>query len=262
VYDNTGNERRVTGGETDMSDDATTPAMVSAMKLGALLVCLVLLAGCLGGGGGGTPAGDGAGDDGSGVETPDTGFEASQEDVHYCHSCKDGKNWSEATLTTVEISHTGGAALDIDRTAVAVNGNTSVYGSVAKPEEWNPHYPDSYAVPDFTQTRGTNKVVEFGSGDSWRLHSYGNGSNYDGLAHEHYRQAVEMDDETCNPALHFQASNPAGSTWNRDSCYSEDGGLWSTGHDNEPVKSGDEVTVHWEANSGGETATLFTYTVE
>jgi tRNA A-37 threonylcarbamoyl transferase component Bud32 len=181
-------------------------------------------------------------------------FEVAQRLVHYCHSCRTGGTWTEANLTTIEITHLGGNTLDISRIALRVNGNGSVYGSVPRPQEWNPHYPGSYPVPDFTQTFDATGPVTFSSGQTWRLHSYGNGADFEGLSHERYARAFQSDD--CDPAMHFMRNNPPASSWHQQSC-----DQWVRTHTNQPLASGDDVAVVWQSASGDETQTLFRYTV-
>jgi flagellin-like protein len=182
---------------------------------------------------------------------PSTSFDTEQKEEFHINA----RPWSMANLTTVEISHAGGNNVGISNVQVKVEGNASVYGSDVQNDEFRPrHYP----VPDFRETLGTNKVTEFSSGETWRVHSYSNGPNYDGLSHENYIYALENSGEPFCPTMHYQGNNPEAANFNGDSCSD----IWSSGRTLEPLKQGDGINVVWEASSGGKTQTLFKYTVQ
>jgi flagellin-like protein len=201
---------------------------------------------------------------------PNVSFDTEQRQVMYCHTCQNNAYWSRSNLTTVIISHAGGDTVDTSNLDVKINGNSSTYGSDETVGDWSPWWPTSYAIPYLIPTLGTNKQVEFASGENYRIHSGSSGETWDGLDHDIYRDAIDSNNN-CRPAMHFggkhvfQATGTTDTSapenqlavWNPDSC-----GDWNSVKFLEPIETGDKIQVVWTASSGGKTQTLYKYTAQ
>jgi hypothetical protein len=194
---------------------------------------------------------------------PSTSFDSEQYTTLKCAtndgSC-DANDWARANLTELSISHAGGNVVDISNVKVKVDGNASVYGSVGESEtDYTQAYPNHYPVPDVGKTLGTNKKVEFSSGQAWVFHSVGAGEETSpGLSHENWIRIYEnVQGEIC-PAMKYANGNLEHAYFHQGKCN------WGPGNHKhlDPLQQEDQVNVVWTASSGGKTQTLFKYTVQ
>jgi hypothetical protein len=204
----------------------------------------VLLAACLGGAGGGgagttvdgaTPTTVGAEDT---TQAPDAEFDVQQQVRFY-------EGGGVANLTTVDLTHAGGSTLAVDRVTVSIAGNESVWGlekarTDDEPSQWDHAQP----VPDVRSGSAGGATAEYASGDTWSM--YGT----DGPNLEYVASGEQFVAYWTHPNAQFaelkQFPFPGGEAKHRLT----------------PLESGDEVQISWTAASGGETQTLFSYTVQ
>jgi hypothetical protein len=189
---------------------------------------------------------------------PSTSFDTEQSVQMYVSQWTGGGTPARANLTTVEIAHAGGETIAASQTQVKVNGNGSTYGSITNDDRtapWELNYPEHWPVPDFVPALGTNKVVEFSSGETWRLHSVSAPEAPTAISHEQYRTAVEHPD--CTLAMHFDPPKFHSDGFDDGSCPLSD-----DTRELVLLEQGDAIDVVWSATSGGKTQTLFTYTVQ
>jgi hypothetical protein len=213
----------------------------------AIVALLIAVAAVVALGVGGLPGGEAAGDE---LDRPDTSFRLTQEQNTFT-----GRRCSmTVTLSQVFVEHSGGAALNIDRVDVAVDDSTSTWGiktvrgPVGDDCQTNTQANDDLIqpVPDVFQTHGTNRLVEFDSGDRWNV-LLKNGTPLEGLAPKDRWQVIYSEESDGIKAVQ---AFPGPDTYGlKDDRF-------------ERLESGDTVEVRWHPVSGGDPVVLTEYTVE
>jgi hypothetical protein len=212
----------------------------------AVLALLIVVAAAVAVGLGGLAGGD----SNAAVDRPDTNFAVTQEANTFT-----GRQCSmTVTLPQVFLEHTGGVALNIDRVDVAVGDSTSTWGietvrgPVGDDCQTNTQANDDLIqpVPDVFQTHGTNRLVEFGSGDEWNV-LLKNGTPLEGLAPKDRWQVIYSEEGNGIKAVQaFPGPDTYGLNDDRF----------------KRLDAGDEVEVRWHPVSGGDPVVLSEYTVE
>jgi hypothetical protein len=216
----------------------------------AVVTLLIVVAAAVALGVGGLPGSGADGGEPNAADRPDTSFAVTQEANTFT-----GRQCSmTVTLTQVHLEHTGGAALNIDRVDVAVGDSTSTWGietvrgPVGDDCKTNTQANDDLIqpVPDVFQTHGTNRLVEFDSGDRWNV-LLKNGTPLEGLAPKDRWQVIYSEESDGIKAVQ---AFPGPDTYglNDDRFQSLD--------------SGDRIEVRWHPVSGGDPVVLTEYTVE
>jgi FlaG/FlaF family flagellin (archaellin) len=165
---------------------------------------------------------------------PNTSFDSEEQVEYYV----DGMD-RPANLTTVSITHAGGDVLDISQVNIGVEGNTSVWGIPEGEDQSDGTQLNTVPQPDLTRTFGSNEQVGFTSGESWEVVAYG----------AHGDETI--DPSSVNYVMAFYDSNGP--------VIVAQGGANLVGS---ALQTGDEITVVWEAQSGGKTQSLFKYTAQ
>jgi flagellin-like protein len=187
---------------------------------------------------------------------PKTSLDSEQKRLHYNFDNNKGDRHN-ANFTTVFITHAGGNTLDVDQSEIAVNGNATVWGS--RGHDGQLDIPGGQPQPNFFPTLGTNEKTEFSSGERWSFFTYGG---------EH----ITVDDPSNWAPSDENAArfHPCSGGWvlriigSADPPFTRwfDGRCAPRNRFGNPLQSGDNVNVVWEASSGGKTQTLFKYTVQ
>jgi FlaG/FlaF family flagellin (archaellin) len=189
----------------------------------------------------------------------------------------------ETNLTQVQVEHVGGSTLDIDQIVLKVNGNGSVWGAPTQVDSYGNDCggycsglddPTIVPQPNTLATRGTNEQVTFSSGESWEIVGYG-GLSYEAVGPEkildssgrklqwairdngaHYcsESTIGKYEDGNEPTHTGPPYNPTVTIFfnpplNYGSCQDD-------------LDAGDDVTVVWNADSGGKTQKLIGYTVQ
>jgi hypothetical protein len=180
---------------------------------------------------------------------PNTSFDSDQR-TEFLH------NWNKANLTTVEIAHAGGNNLDVQQMQIKYRGNTSLWylEDSDNPSQAGPITPQ----PDIRATLGTNQKAEFTSGESWRLNAFQlisddltRNCNYGGVIVT--GQGYPVPRVTYPPG----SCNAGGGFVNGEPMYTRD-----NPDEHNFDESGHDVTVVWEASSGGKSQAIFKYTTQ
>jgi flagellin-like protein len=196
---------------------------------------------------------------------PNTSFDSEQQQRFIEVTPNDPRN---VNVSEVAVTHAGGDVLDVRRTQISINGNRSVYGIWASANEAG--LPKMQPQPNTFPTLGTNKKVEFSSGETWSFMLYCG----DICQSEPPGQLLPPPDQGRLP-LAKNIHHP-----NREYLYlrtrtTEYGSLkydgsgalpssrqWKTIAAGDYLQSDDTANVVWTASSGGKTQTLFKYTVQ
>jgi hypothetical protein len=168
---------------------------------------------------------------------PSTSFD-SEESVTYDQLA--GKAF-QLNYTQVDISHAGGDVLDIRQFDVSHEGNTSVWGRECRDCAGVAGNTDAERLepaPDIRETLGSNEQAVFKSGQTLNI-VVSEGVKDEYVLNDVYRAAA------FGTGFGMYPSNPNIAPF-------------SVTH----LKSGDRISVVWEASSGGKTQQLFRYTVQ
>jgi hypothetical protein len=191
---------------------------------------------------------------------PNTSFDSEQAVKFYdsTYGANPGTN-TKANLTSVDISHAGGTTLDISQILVNVNGNSSSWGMK------NPNYETGGVstdivqfVPNILETFGSNDPVEFTSGETWNVYLNDNQA----LSRENLVAPGESTNPGSEYCVHYRFDPPDIGFMDDPSGNCKTNNVHAGAGDIDPLETGDDVTVVWEASSGGKTQTLFRYTVQ
>jgi FlaG/FlaF family flagellin (archaellin) len=169
---------------------------------------------------------------------PSTSFD-SEERVTYDQL--GGKSF-QLNYTEIDISHAGGDVLDVAQFDVSHEGNESVWGRQCRDcagIAGNPDAEELQPTPDFRAALGTNEQVTFKSGQTMNVIA-SEGVNDDYVKTGTYTGAAFGS----GFALYTNPNPKIGN--------------FGLTH----LRSGDRVSVVWEASSGGKTQQLFRYTVQ
>jgi FlaG/FlaF family flagellin (archaellin) len=186
---------------------------------------------------------------------PNTSFDSEQRTVFIEDNNKDRSNTTE-----VDITHAGGTVVEISQVDVKVEGNNSVWGQDPQDNNgWEDADIDcAEPKPDHTEGYGSNEAIEFTSGQTWSLVTYG-----------YHPDAYINPNEDCDwgtdPTTY--ALFPHGSTSESISMYGNSGPNGDPNYryqnfETERLLTDDSINVVWTASSGGKTQTLFKYSVQ
>jgi flagellin-like protein len=168
--------------------------------------------------------------------------------------------WKDINLTEVEFTHAGGDVLDRSDLNLKVNGNESVYGAYALYQSAN--RPRNQLYPAVKETIGSEAPLrkppdwngqrseQIASGELFWASAYGGVSYkaaYTCLRNEG-GERIQFREWKGYEDWEYSAAGMPGSS----KC------LWDV---NFP-QTGDDMSLVWEASSGGKTQTLFKYTVQ
>jgi flagellin-like protein len=217
---------------------------------------------------------------------PKTSFETSEEvktfkgryfdDYSNCHGpC-------ETNLTKVTVSHVSGEVVTVDAIRLRVNGNDSVWGDPERVDNYTTdcgknNYcggeddPTIIPQPDVLDTRGRNEEVTISSGDSWEVVGFG-GLSYQQMTPDNNQPIRALQWALRDGGDHYCTEDTTGkytdaSNVNYDSPpYNPTIAIWfdpsNNGSCQDDLDEGDEVSVTWNAESGGKSQLLLTYDVQ
>jgi flagellin-like protein len=197
---------------------------------------------------------------------PNASFDAEQRTVFYNEGLK-------ANFSTVTFSHAGGEVVSISQVQVAVEGNTSVWGTKTPPDG-DGKADEAVPQPNFLPTLGSNQQSEFSSGQTWRFHMRGPGPAPQWYYKSPGDERVMEYNSECDGTYNYEnvdvTDGPISPSLKYESCSNEalsgpsSGNPWVTYGDRyfNSLTSGDQASVIWQASSGGKTQQLFKYTVQ
>jgi flagellin-like protein len=176
-------------------------------------------------------------------------------------------------FTAVTINHAGGDVLDRQSLTMKVDGNESTYDWHTNPNFADP--PKTVLVPSAARLTGESGVLvtkfdtgqgypygeEFASGESMTIKSYG-GVSYTSLYGCLYdnKGSRRMTIVETGRATDFGKTGYDSRFPNSATCSDEDSNYnWNK---MDLLNQEDQITLVWEASSGGKTQTLFKYSVQ
>jgi flagellin-like protein len=188
---------------------------------------------------------------------PNTSFDSEQYTKYYeAMTNSNTADRTDANLTTVDISHAGGSVLEISQIYVNVNGNESTWQYEQEIVNSGNGYDAVTPVPNVFPSFGSNDAVTFTSGETWSPYLNDNSA----FSRENM---VAPSEGPGGGGTHYCVNYkepPNIGTLAGTNCKTNgaNGGAGSI----DPLETDDDITVVWEAGSGGKTQTLFRYTVQ
>jgi flagellin-like protein len=162
---------------------------------------------------------------------PSVSFTTEQQDAYYRSATN-----NKANMTLVRISHSSGDNVQYQNLDIMSNGNDSTWSPLDPTPFRNNDETDTAEVPEFFVVRNPGENPTMKAGESFTVWGYGvNGIEPDGSAEKHTTFMWKMSDY--------------------DSICGVGGCL-------DAYNSGDEVKMIWEADSGGKTQEMFSYTIK
>jgi flagellin-like protein len=193
---------------------------------------------------------------------PNTSFDTAQQTVYHT-----AKGEGQSNDTRVDISHAGGSTVDLSNVNIGVEGNTSVWGKITVANVAGGERMLTRPQPNILRTLGTNEQQVFRSGQTWETHIR-SGTKMEAKSCGKWYDDPMLGDEnvkgrTTDSSYYFYRAK-----WNDYECALIRGHQTDMGSTKggagivHKFETGDQVSVIWEASSGGKTQTLFKYTVQ
>jgi flagellin-like protein len=198
---------------------------------------------------------------------PNTSFDSDERVVFVVAS------GPSTNVSIVEISHAGGAVLDITNTKISVSGSGGAWGFSDLGKLEGGSQPPGDPQPDVRKTLGKNDQSGFSSGQTWNVVASSERETTEYVKNTDYTLRtgpmksytpvfgnVEGNVPRFWLSGDIQTDGSGNNIWPSPTLQEEAGGR--TGRSLPILEQDDSVKVVWTASSGGKTQTLFKYSVQ